>query len=385
MNAVMTSDFGQPSKSFQIANVLMQLYTLNNNVGTFTNGVFPFSTSGTNATFQMEAVPIDIDTNGPFEKSPDLNAQFNIVYAADGKGDGSDYTGFLMFVKQGSLVRTDYTILEPTANRRIELDSVNVNDTDVWVYHIDSTGAIADVWAEVPSLNEQNIAFNNLGGTRKKYEIETLENDGIALIFGDGNFSDAPVGDFQLWSRTSVNQNLNIPKNGIVGQQMSMTYTAPTNIGYNFSLSFSLTAALQNNAASETIEHIRQNAPSTYYSQNRMVNGQDYNTFPLKDQTILKLTTINRTFAGQPKYIDWNDASGAYENTKLFGDDMSLSLKVSADMTSTTASSKTIIDTYIEPLLQSNAILNTLTHIMANSEDSYGISFSSDLDLTHVC
>ena len=373
MNKSLTTRFGQPSKSFQIGDVLMQLYTFNNNANSFRNGVFSFSAVGSAEQVQMEVVPVDIDENGPFERAPDLNAQFNILYASDGKGDGSDYTGFLMFIKQGVLLRTDYTILEPTANRRIELDAINVNDTDVWVYRTDDNQAITESWKRVETLNEQNLYFNDDSSTRKKYEIETLENDRIALIFGDGNFSDTPVGDFQLWTRISVNQNLMIPKNRIIGQAMQFNYTTQTNNIYTFNVLFSLVSAIQNNAASETIEHIRQSAPSTYYAQNRMVNGQDYNTYMLKDPTILRLMTINRTFAGQPKYIEWNDASRNYENIKLFGDDMALFMDISSDLVITRQSSKTTIDSFLEPLLQSNALFNSLTHVLASSDKSYGI------------
>ena len=372
MNLVLTSRFGQPSKSFQIADVLMQLYTFNNSQDAFRNGVYSFNATGTTDTLPMEVVPIDIDSNGPFERAPDINAQLNIVYASDGRGDGSDYTGFLMFIKQGNLVLTNYTITEPTANRRLVLNQTNVNDTDVWVYGVDDLGTITEKWVAVDSIADQTLAFNNQQG-RKKYEVETLENDQIALLFGDGNFSDVPVGNFQLWTRTSTNQDITIPKNRIAGEAMSFSYQNAQNVQQNFNLSFSLTTALQNNSASETIEHVRQSAPSTYYAQNRMVNGQDYNTFMLKDSTILKLNTINRTFAGQPKYIEWNDASGAYQNIKLFGDDLNMKLVTTVNLVQTTAGSKGIIDSFIEPVLSSNAILNVLTHIMATSESSAGI------------
>lgn len=369
INKSLTSRFGQPSKSFQIADVLMQLYTFNNEANAFRNGVFSFNATDTG----MEAVPIDIDENGPYERAPDLNSQFNLVYASDGKGDGSDYTGFLLFVKQGTLTLTNYTITEPTSNRRIELNPINVNDTDVWVYRVDDAGAITENWSRVETLNEQNLVFNDSVDSRKKFEIETLENDQIAILFGDNNFSDAPVGNFQFWTRQSLNENVMIPRNRISGQQMSFGYFTQANVKQEFNLTFSLTAAIQNNSVSETIEHIRQAAPSTYYAQNRMVNGQDYNTYPLKDPTILRLKTINRTFAGQPKYIEWNDASRSYENTKLFGDDLTMYLDVSVDAVETRTSAKGLIDSFIEPLLQSSALLNVMTHVMSTSEGGYGI------------
>jgi hypothetical protein len=370
MNASLTVPFGQPSKSFQIADVLMQLYTFNNQTSTLNNGVFSFNAATSTSSVAMECVPIDIDSNGPFERAPDSNAQFNLVYASDGRGDGSDYTGFLMFVKQGTLLLTNYTITQPTANRRIELSAINVNNTDVWVYQVDNANTITQNWVAVNNLADQTLAFNSNTSTRYQYQIESLENDQIALLFGDGNFSDTPVGTFQFWTRTSVNQDINIPKTAIQGQAMQLVYTDATSVNHNFNMTFSLTSALQNNSASETIEHVRQSAPSTYYAQNRMVNGQDYNTFMLQDSTILKLNTINRTFAGQPKYIEWNDASGAYQNIKLFGDDLTMSLTTTVDLQVTTSSSRGLIDSYIQPALQTDAIYNTLTHLLATTSST---------------
>lgn len=372
LGRVLTSRFGQPVKAAQIGDVSMNLYTLNNQLSSFRNGVYPFSAAGSSEQVPMEVVPANIDENGPSERAPDLNAQFNIIYASDGKGDGSDYTGFLVFLKQGSLIRTDYRITEPTANRRLELDIINVNDTDVWVYGVDENDTITEVWHKVEILNEQNLQFNDVKN-RKKYEIESLENDRIALLFGDGNFSDSPIGRFQFWTRVSTNQTVNIPKNRISGQPLSFTYLNPQRNVHNCDITFSLSAAMQNNSASETIEQIRQSAPASYSAQNRMVNGQDYNTYMLKDPSVLRLKTINRTFAGQPKYIEWNDASRKYENIKLFGDDLTLFSGVSVDMIETRASARTIIDGTIEPLLQSNGVFNSIVHAMATTPGADGI------------
>jgi hypothetical protein len=370
MNKVMTSKFGQPQKSFQVGDVQMQLYTLNNGANAFKNGVMSFMTADS---LPMEVVPADIDENGPYERAPDLNAQMNIVYATDGRGDGSDYTGFLMFVKQGSLIRTDYAILEPVQNRRIELDVANVNDTDVWIYRVDEEGSITENWNRVETLSEHNIAYSPNVSSRKKYEVETLENDRIAILFGDGDFADAPVGEFQIWTRVSVNQTISIPKTQIAGQRMGFTYSSVSNNTHSATLTFALTSAMQNNAPSEQIEHIRQAAPATYYAQDRMVNGQDYNTYMLKDPTILKLKTVNRTFAGQPKYIEWNDASRRYENVKLFGDDLRIYYDINVGDVTSNQSARTLIDSYLEPILASTGMFNCLNYISATHPNGYGI------------
>jgi hypothetical protein len=93
----------------------------------------------------------------------------------------------------------------------------------------------------------------------------------------------------------------------------------------------------------------------------------------LKDPTILRLKTVNRTFAGQPKYIEWNDSSRKYENVKLFGDDMTLLYDISSDQVDTTSSSKTLIDSFIEPLFQSSALLNTMSYVLSAADNSEGI------------
>lgn len=372
INKSLTTKFGQPQKSYQVNDVQLQQYTFNNNAGAFVNGVFSFSTSS-GVSVPLEVVPADLDENGPLERSPDLNSQLSILYASDGRGDASDYTGFLVFLKQGTLVRTDYLISEPTENRRLELDAINVNDTDVWVYRVDDNNNITEAWKRVETLNEQNLYFNDDDSTRKKYEIETLENDRIALLFGDNNFSDAPVGDFQIWTRISINENIVIEKAAVLDQPMSFGYTAAAGQPQTFSCNFSLTAALANNSQSETIEQVRQSAPATYYAQNRMVNGQDYNTYMLKDPTILRLKTINRTFAGQPKYIEWNDASRNYENIKLFGDDLKLFNDISLGMVESTMASRTLIASVIEPLLSASGVFNSLTYVSDMMDDGYGI------------
>lgn len=373
MNRILNSRFGQPQKSFQIGDVIMDLYSIIANTSSFVNGVFPFTASTGLDSYPMEIVPADIDADGPFEREPDLNAAMSIIYSNDGIGDGSDYTGFLAYVKQGTLARIDYQIGEELPNRRLEFLPDNVNHTDVWVQKLDSVGAISERWTQVETVAEQNLVFNDNRSTRRKFEVDTLENDQIAIIFGDGDFSDMPVGSFRFWMRQSANRAIVIPKNKIVNLPLSFTYTSSSGNTETCSLTFSLTTTLQNGAGSETIEHIRQAAPATYYAQNRMVNGQDYNTYMLKDPTILRLKTVNRTFAGQPKYIDWNDASGSYENVKIFGDDLSLQYELRLNSLSTTVSGQALIDNVIEPILNESGVITAMTHLSATHPATQGV------------
>lgn len=372
MNRILNNRFGQPSKTFQIGDVVMDLYALRNNPSSLRNGVFAFSAAAGLDSYPMEIVPADIDENGPFEREPDLTSPISLIYASDGIGDGSDYTGFLGYVKQGVLTRIDYNIENTQPDRRIDFDPENVNHTDVWVQKIEND-VVIQRWKQVDTISEQNLVFNEIRDERKKFEVDTRENDTISIIFGDGDFSDMPVGRFRFWIRQSANRSVIIQKNKVTNQPFGFTYTSSLGNTETCAMTFSLTTTLQNGSATETIEHIRRSAPSTYYAQNRMVNGQDYNTYPLKDPSIIRVKTINRTFAGQPKYIDWNDASGMYENVKVFGDDASMRYKLGIDSQTTSVSGQSLIDSIIEPLLNSSGVINALLHISAADPAMHGV------------
>lgn len=372
-NRVLNSRFGSPQKTFQIGDVVMDLYSLKNNPVSFPLGVFPFNVNTGTDSFNMEVVPTDLDINGPFEREPDPAAAMSIIYANDGVGDGSDYTGFLAYVKQGVLTRIDLDIIDRLPDRRITFDPMGVNDTDVWVQRIDGNANIKERWTQVDTIAEQNLVFNDNHDTRRKYEVDTLESDRIQIIFGDGDFSDAPQGAFRFWMRQSIGRSIVIQKNKVINQPMSFSYAGSTGNSENATFTFSLTTTLQNGSATETIEHIRRSAPATYYAQNRMVNGQDYNTFLLKDPTILRLKAINRTFAGQPKYIDWNDASGSYENVKLFGDDLIMRYELTINTQTSAISGQSLIDSVIEPVLNTPGVINILLHISAADPVTAGV------------
>lgn len=372
VNRLMTKKFGQPSKAFQVGDVAFQLYSFNNTATSFGNGVYGYEVTTSSETVPMELVPADIDSDGVFERFPDPLAKMNLVYSNDGLGDGSDMTGFLMYTKQGNIIKLDLSFDSPIPNDIIDVNLTNINNVDIWLAKVNTTGNLVEKWHPVDSINSQNIFFNT-DKNRKKFEVETLERDQIRLLFGDGNFAEIPVGQFSLWIRQSLNSNLAIQKNKVINQPFGFSYLSNYDVTESASFTFGLVSTLQNASVSEDIEHIRRTAPTTYYSQSRMVNGQDYNTLLLRDPSILKLKSVNRTFAGQPKYLEWNDASSAYQNVKIFGDDLRLYYDTNTELTISTVSSRTLIDELLEPLLKDSGILNSLTYMTSANENFIGI------------
>jgi hypothetical protein len=380
INKVMTQPFGSPYKSFQIDDTIFQQYEFMNVLetevdrATFRNGVLRFKSAINGIDLDFELVPADIDASGVFERSPNPNAYFTFLYGDDGYGDNSDTTGFMMYLKQGTLSKLNYTFDSALPNRSLNVEIPNVNDVDVWVQQIDAQGVITTEWEAVPNVAGQNLAFNGVKNTTK-YEIETLEDDKIRIIFGDGDFAQIPTGSFNIWVRSSASGSVQMPKNQISEKAVTFLYTSKLGKQESCTVTYSLTAALQNSAQSEDIEHIRSVAPSVYYTQNRMVNGQDYNSFFLKDPSILRLKSVNRTFAGQPKYIEWNDASGSYQNVKVFGNDLRMYYNVGVATQVSSISSRSMIDEVLEPALSNTGISNLLTYAFYTSPSPLNLAF----------
>jgi len=77
-----------------------------------------------------------------------------------------------------------------------------------------------------------------------------------------------------------------------------------------------------NAAVAETSDEIKNNAPATYYTQSRMITGEDYNILPLSvNQEVIKIKAVNRVSSGISRYFDLKDSTGKYSTTNLFGTD----------------------------------------------------------------
>jgi len=364
LNRALKQSFGtvMPSDRVQVQDQLFELYALKNIP--LTNGVIKYTTVVNGTTVPMELVSSALGENGPYEHRPEVNAVFNILYGADGLSDSSNTTGFFILTKQGQLQKQQTRFDGVTPNQTYDILVDNINDTDVWVNNVDANTRIilddrstrlirSGEWEEVDVAYAHNVIFNTTS-TRNKFEIETLQNDNIRVIFGDGEFASTPSGDFDIWYRTSANSDLTISPTAILNYESNFSYIDNNNNVQTLLFSYSLISPIQNAAPSEDIEHIRKMAPSVYYSQDRMVNGADYNSFMLQDQTILKLKSVNRSFAGESQYMHWYDASSTYTNVKIFGDDLSLYYVDSVQQLLTipnNIAAVTVINNYVEPLL----------------------------------
>lgn len=373
MNRILKQEFGSvfPDERVQVDDVLFELYDLENIP--LNNGVFPFNTTVSGEQLPMELVSSELNEFGPIERRPESNTTFSMLYGSDGLGDSSDTTGFFAFTKQGEIQRQRHIFDGVTPNQTLTIDTENINDSDIWINNVNPvTGEILNdnslskgksgEWHEVDISHAQNIIFNT-NPSRNKFEIETLENDKIKIIFGDGEFADIPNGSFDIWIRSSIDKNVTIPRSSITNNNSSLSYIGRDGNIETFSFTYSLINSIQNNSATEDIEHIRKTAPAVYYTQDRMVNSKDYNTFMLQDTSILKLRSLNRTFIGDSKYITWHEPKESYESVKLFGDDLAIYYKngTSTNNVLNEESASAVFYNQVEPLLASNDFFTLLT------------------------
>ena len=241
----------------------------------------------------------------------------------DSKGFDSINTGFFMYMKEGSLAYQDFNFASPVVDRVQAIDIDDINDLDVWVQEINSNGLTQTQWTKVPTLAGQNIIYNSLAlGTRTIFDVQSKTDDQIDIRFSDGQFGDIPVGLYRIWYRASQSKGETISPADIKNKAIGFSYSNSADQTYDLSLTFSLEYSINNSSVRESIEEVRTNASQGYYTQDRMINAEDYNVFPItKVSGIQKLKAINKTHAGHSRFIDVQDPTGTVANVNCIGED----------------------------------------------------------------
>ena len=141
-------------------------------------------------------------------------------------------------------------------------------------------------------------------------------------MFGDGNFSNLPLGNFRIYYRTSDNAKYAIQPADMSNIQLTVPYTDANGAQQTLSMSVSLKTSVYNASATESNDSIKEKAPQVYYSQNRMITAEDYQVVPLStSQEIVKVRSVNRSASGISRAKEILDPTGAYSNVSVFAED----------------------------------------------------------------
>ncbi len=317
-----TNKFGTPNKSATINSIKTDIYNLNSTNTQAAVKNFELDIDGLNTS--IDVVKGDIHSNGYlYERSPDTSEAFNFIYRNDNQGFNSIDTGFFMYFKEGKLSFQDYTFSNPLPNRAVDLDFTNINDLDIWVQKVNTNGVPTEKWESVPGLFGQNTIYNSLAlNTRNIYAVQSRNGDQASVLFSDGNFGNAPKGSFRIYYRRSRGSGQTLKKDRIKNKEITINYKNTLGQEYTATVSLTLANTVSNSQAAETDVDIKNNAPKSFYTQDRMVNAEDYNIFPLtQSTTIQKLKALNKTHIGHSRYIDINDPTGTVKSVNVFGED----------------------------------------------------------------
>ena len=312
--------FGRPGNSQTLLGVQTDEYTLNLIQGFLP--VIPFSqvVNGTNMVFEAVSAT-SLDETYLYEPAPAPNGALNILYRNDKQGYASANTGYFFYFKQGSLQDQQFNLGERISNRVVNVNIEGINNEDTWLYQLNAQNIIENQWEKVENIYAG--ATEELTPDQRRYfTITSRTNDQIDLNFGDGVFSSIPVGTFRTYVRSSNGLNYIINPDEMQNVTLSIGYVSKTGRNETLTFTCALSQPVSNAASRENINDIKQRAPARYYTQNRMVNGEDYNNFPYTlYSTIIKSKAVNRSSIGTSRYLDLVDITGKYSSTNVFASD----------------------------------------------------------------
>jgi hypothetical protein len=315
-----SQSIGKPSNSQLINGITNDEYQINlvpNIIATYS---FTSKIEGTTTNFEMIS-PTSAGKTFIYESAPRQNQPFNLLYRNDNLGNTSTNTGFFTYFKQGELKSLDFTFQESTPNRVYSINVDNINNTDIWLYSLDAQGLPNALWTQVPAVGNTNVIYNK-SSSKSIFQVNTRASDQIDLVFGDGAFANIPQGNYRLYYRVSNGTDYKITPDEMQGIVVPINYISRTGRIETLTIRSSLRYTVANASSRESLEEIRQKAPQQYYTQDRMVTGEDYNILPYTlFSNILKVKAVNRTSSGISRYLDVIDTTGKYSSTNIFAED----------------------------------------------------------------
>lgn len=370
-----SNQYGEPIKKVVADSVTNYIYRMN--TIPFSKPSIQFTANVNGESMNMEVVNPDITSEGLFvERHPEPQSQQNIIYRNDGNGFNSPDTGFFVYFKQGTLSYQDFEFSQSIENRSVDIDSTDINELDVWVQEITEDAVIRVKWTKVPAI--ESISYNSVDRKVKNiYSVTTRDNDAITIKFPDSRSGNVPRGIYRVWYRKSNGKTYSIKTTDIQDKTAEYSYrTAGQSQDQSSTLTvkFSLQESVNNSLAKETLAQIKNRAPQNYYTQGRVVTGEDYNIAPqMLGNAVVKSKAINRIYSGQSRFIDINDPTGKYQNTDVFSDDGAVYrdeegaiVKKSIALPTSKSNTSIVIDD-IQPLISSTSVIQRYQEYPSNT------------------
>jgi hypothetical protein len=355
------SQFGKPLDKAVISGVPAQQYRFNGSNTEIPVYGFSKSIDGRNMEFEVVSTTFS-ESEKIYEEAPFPTNSLAFLYRDDGGGAPSSNTGFFLHFRQGNLKQSSFAIDRPSTAETVDIDTGDINNSDVWLYKLNSVGLEDDLWTKVDAIEGNNVIYNSVNkNIRDIYSVLTRSLDRIRLIFSDGVFGNLPQGNFKVYYRTSNGLSYTINPTNIKSVTINVPYISRSGRRETLTIALGLKYTISNATETESSDEIKSNAPATYYTQNRMITGEDYSVYPLSiNQEIVKIKSLNRVSSGISRYFDLKDSSGKYSSTNLFGTDGVIYKQPITDSFSFTTTTRSEIENtvrnQVEPILKTRKI-----------------------------
>lgn len=323
---------GRPGNSQTLLNIKTDEYSINTPPSTLPTVPFQAEIDGSVMNFELVSAT-SLNESYLYELPPAPSSQFNILYRNDKLGYGSVNTGFFFYFKQGSLQSLNIVFPEQVENNIQPINVQGINNTDTWLYKLTDQGTISQLWTQVESVYTGKT--NSQGESVKPiFSVISRANDEISYAFSDGVFGEIPYGLFRAYFRSSNALQYSIDPSEMSGLTATIQYVSRIGTLETLSFSFSLQTPSNTAQSRESLVAIKQRAPARYYTQNRMVNGEDYTNFPFTlYNSIIKSKALNRTSIGVTRGLDLLDPTGKYSSTNVFASDGAVFVSDSPNIT----------------------------------------------------
>lgn len=326
INATLISGqrIGRPGNTSILLDVKTDEYTIS--IPTTVLPIVNYESTVDNVRMAFELVSgTALNSSSVYELPPLPNGRMNVLYRNDKNGYGSPNTGFFFYFKQGALQQYDFVLNQQISNQTIDIGTIEgVNNSDTWLFQFDSNG-VQTTWTQVETVYGAIAQSSFANPDRKIFSVNSRFNDAVSYTFGDGVFSQIPIGTFRAWVRSSNGLTYTIDPSEMGGVVVTLPYINRTGKPETLSLTLQLTTPVSNAKSREEISDIKLRAPTRFYTQNRMVNGEDYSNFPYTLYgSIIKSRALNRSSIGVSKSLDLVDPTQKYSSATVFGSDGAL-------------------------------------------------------------
>ena len=315
-----TQRIGLPGNTANLLGVKTDEYSISTPPNNLPAIPFSASIDGNQMAFEIVSTS-SVGSDYLRELPPAPSGKFNILYRNDKLGYGSPNTGFFFYFKQGQLKPYTFNLAQQIANQVIDINLDGINDTDTWLYQMSNNNGPATIWSQVENVYA-NASLQTATSSKRVFSVTSRFNDQVSYTFGDGVFSEIPVGSFKAYVRTGNALTYAIDPAEMQGISINISYISRTGRTETITARLELQLPVTNAQARETVASIKQRAPSRYYTQNRMVNGEDYTNFPYTlYSSIIKSKAINRSSVGVARNLDLLDPTGKYSSINSFASD----------------------------------------------------------------